>query len=976
MAISAGTVSVALQAHTTQFSRGIARAAQQLQTQIPTAAARASAAMQRYAAGTNDAAKASENARGGFLGLGRAAMAVSAAYGAAAAAAQAFDLGRQTAMLQDSKTVFESMGHSIQDFRDATKGMISDQKLVQRFGLASSMGISANEFKTLAMAADAAAKKTGQSQEYMFDSIMVGTARSSRLILDNLGIMVDWDHAHQVFAKSVGKSTKALSSQEKQQAEINHVMGKADNMIQEMRSVGATASDVFDQWDAAITNISTTLGSVFLPAIRNVVPQVQFLAREMEKIFGDDKKLNQKDAAREAALGMAARADEMEAIIHANQNMQGQSDSRGNPMMVPLAYGGRTYESITDMQKSVDLIRERARTILGEGEARQELINKAKTLGESDVESESAAKRRLKLLQDMTKEMAKHKTALIQDDSIRELSEIMDSTKAEYDERVAGGMATETAMAAMIADQTAQATALARSTETLDDFENLLRNVNKVLGGMVGFGVKGATTRHVDKLEVEDATLPIEGSLPTERLIDPEATDELLKSLNPSTIGESLFGAGKGANVIGSGTSGLDEAQVVDAMLGGPGAIGAAIGAAFGMGPIGAAVGQAVGEALGFVIEAVGTAVANVAGDVVGDSRAQAAPGAFSNAAMWGAALAVTFGVLYVALAPVIATVAVFGAIVAMAAAVVAVFLAPVIIIAAAFWTLAAVLVGLPAIMMGFAGMFWELSKSTKSYERFQGALTVVIDEAIQVLEPFWTAMLPLVGLFDRMAAMLTPFMEAFLNTGVIFDALFFVIKETGLAFGRFGLLVATVYDGLVYFVAGLAYAVEFIMSGFDTSAATAAYQDVLDSIGTVDLAKLSAAIDVLAATTVEHAGEIGKAKAEIWDLRDAVVATDETLTESKLNAPSGFRVEEYRFDAQNPSGNGGGGGGGDSGAPFVGWNQIIVHGDIVIENANGAPDELLDAVSEAAERRAGQQTGNSVIDRMTGRRRPRRVGG
>lgn len=76
----------------------------------------------------------------------------------------------------------------LEDLRKATRGAVSDVQLMQKAIQASNFQIPLNQLAKLLEFASARAIQTGQSIDYLVDSIVLGIGRKSPLILDNLGI--------------------------------------------------------------------------------------------------------------------------------------------------------------------------------------------------------------------------------------------------------------------------------------------------------------------------------------------------------------------------------------------------------------------------------------------------------------------------------------------------------------------------------------------------------------------------------------------------------------------------------------------------------------------------------------------------------------------------------------------------------------------------------------------------------------------
>lgn len=81
----------------------------------------------------------------------------------------------------DSLTVLNQL-------REATRGTVSDMELMQRTLQATNLGVAIKELPVLFEFAAARAQQTGESVDYLVDSIVRGIGRKSPLILDNLGL--------------------------------------------------------------------------------------------------------------------------------------------------------------------------------------------------------------------------------------------------------------------------------------------------------------------------------------------------------------------------------------------------------------------------------------------------------------------------------------------------------------------------------------------------------------------------------------------------------------------------------------------------------------------------------------------------------------------------------------------------------------------------------------------------------------------
>lgn len=183
-----------------------------------------------------------------------------------------FDIARQSAEFADALTIFEAAGNSLDEFRTKTKGLLSDRALVTNYNLASQFGITKDQFLEFAVIADAAAKKLGRSQAYVFESLITGTARASKPILDNAGILLDAEKMIREGAAKLGKTSEQLTDFEKRAIIAKGVIAQGRLIVKSVQGVNATVSDVFDQWDSGWDNAKLAIGQVALAVVREFIP--------------------------------------------------------------------------------------------------------------------------------------------------------------------------------------------------------------------------------------------------------------------------------------------------------------------------------------------------------------------------------------------------------------------------------------------------------------------------------------------------------------------------------------------------------------------------------------------------------------------------------------------------------------------------------------------------------------------------------
>ena len=199
-----------------------------------------------------------------------------------------FDIAKEAAQFEDARRIFEASGHSLEKFRKASHGLLSDKLLVEKFNFGAQFGIREDEFLRFINIADAAAKNLGKSQDYVFNSIITGVARRENRWLDNAGIIVDKDKHNRELADKLGVQVKDLTPEQQRSTLVAEVLRQGALIEKKVAAGGAEAgkgaSDFYDQWTASTNNFKLVLGSVFDTLVKEVLGPVAawFVENERE----------------------------------------------------------------------------------------------------------------------------------------------------------------------------------------------------------------------------------------------------------------------------------------------------------------------------------------------------------------------------------------------------------------------------------------------------------------------------------------------------------------------------------------------------------------------------------------------------------------------------------------------------------------------------------------------------------------------
>lgn len=193
-----------------------------------------------------------EGVGGGLEMFANKLVGLAAGFGVFKTLSQALESAKLGSTLEKQATAFSNLSDAagtsskrmLDILKSASQGMIAEADLMGAAGKAMLMSIPADKIGELMKIAAATSKMTGQGMTEAFNDITLGVARQSRMILDNLGIIVNVDKANQDYARTLGKTAEALTDTEKRQAFMNEVLESGNDMITRLGSSSAALNGV------------------------------------------------------------------------------------------------------------------------------------------------------------------------------------------------------------------------------------------------------------------------------------------------------------------------------------------------------------------------------------------------------------------------------------------------------------------------------------------------------------------------------------------------------------------------------------------------------------------------------------------------------------------------------------------------------------------------------------------------------------
>ena len=207
---------------------------------------------------------------------------------------QMIDFSRQAAKIEGMSNAFNTLQGTtdgatiaLSRLRDATNGTMNDMDLFRQANNAMVLGITKNSEEMARMfdLAQRLGRALGVDTAHAVESLITGIGRQSRLMLDNIGIVVKSEEAYEKYAMSLGKTTSQLTDAEKKQAFLNATLEAAESKVLEMGEEVLTASDAYSRFGSNVMNVMRSIGDAINVVL---VPAMNTLSDTMEGGFDFD----------------------------------------------------------------------------------------------------------------------------------------------------------------------------------------------------------------------------------------------------------------------------------------------------------------------------------------------------------------------------------------------------------------------------------------------------------------------------------------------------------------------------------------------------------------------------------------------------------------------------------------------------------------------------------------------------------------
>ncbi|QDP61148.1 MAG: hypothetical protein Unbinned3325contig1000_33 [Prokaryotic dsDNA virus sp.] len=181
----------------------------------------------------------------------------------------------------------ENSSITLQKLRDATDNTMSSFDLFRQANNAMILGVSknSNEMAEMFDIAQRLGRALGRDTASSVESLITGIGRQSRLMLDNIGIIVKAEEAYERYAQANNTTVDALTDVQKKQAFLDETMASARQKVKTLGDETLNTRDTFDQLSASSADLATELGKTLAPVFDDIAGNATSLFSTMTQLL-------------------------------------------------------------------------------------------------------------------------------------------------------------------------------------------------------------------------------------------------------------------------------------------------------------------------------------------------------------------------------------------------------------------------------------------------------------------------------------------------------------------------------------------------------------------------------------------------------------------------------------------------------------------------------------------------------------------
>lgn len=155
--------------------------------------------------------------------------------------------------------------------KEMSSNTVSEMSIMKKANMGLMLGLKPDTLITFMEAATTIAQSTGESVDYMFESLTTGTARQSKLWLDNLGILINVDKANQAYADTLGVEVSELDENQRKLAFVNAAMSEAEKKTKDLGGAMKDTNMKWGEMKAWVSDLTVSFGQKLMPEFDKVL---------------------------------------------------------------------------------------------------------------------------------------------------------------------------------------------------------------------------------------------------------------------------------------------------------------------------------------------------------------------------------------------------------------------------------------------------------------------------------------------------------------------------------------------------------------------------------------------------------------------------------------------------------------------------------------------------------------------------------
>jgi hypothetical protein len=228
-----------------------------------------------YKTAVGDAEKSTDALKSKMGTIGRAGILAFAGASAAVLAYSAKTAIANEGVEKGFKRLVEGQGRDVDTYlsnlNKAAQGTLSNAEIMTTANRSIMMGIELDTITEMMEGARIIAAATGQDVSYMFESMALGVARQSPMILDNLGIIMNLEEAYASYADQIGVNVNALTEEQKSTAFTTAAMAAMTETTVVLGDDTDTTALKIAEFQSGVNNLANDIGENLLPQINDTV---------------------------------------------------------------------------------------------------------------------------------------------------------------------------------------------------------------------------------------------------------------------------------------------------------------------------------------------------------------------------------------------------------------------------------------------------------------------------------------------------------------------------------------------------------------------------------------------------------------------------------------------------------------------------------------------------------------------------------